>query len=101
MPSREEEQETINRQEQKSRESALQFENIKTENERETDMVTIIRECLAESARGNLITHLNRLIQLRSYGNHNGDHTWLETITHLRRGFLAKIHPDKFPEFMK
>ena len=101
MPSREEERETNARQEQTSRESALRFENIKTENEREREMVTIIRECLAESARGNLITHLTRLIQLRSYGNHSGDHTWLTTITHFKRGFLAKIHPDKFPGFVE
>ena len=75
MPTREEERETIARQEQKSRESALRFENIRTENEREREMVAISRECLAEAARGNLSTHITRLIQLRSYGNHNGKHT--------------------------
>jgi hypothetical protein len=46
MPTREEERETIARQEHKSRESALRFENIRTESEREKDMVAIIRECL-------------------------------------------------------
>ena len=101
MPSREEERETINRQEQKSRESVLQFENIKTEDERAREMVTIIRECLAEAARGNLSTHIMRLIQLRSYGNHSGEHNWVKTITHFKRGFLAKVHPDKFPEFVE
>ena len=58
MPTREEERETIARQEQKSRESALRFENIRTESERERDIVTIIRECLVEAARGNLNTHI-------------------------------------------
>ena len=101
MPTREEERDTIARQEQKSRESALRFEKIRTENEREREMVAIIRECLAEAARGNLNTHIMRLIQLRSYGNHSGEHNWVKTITVFKRGFLPKVHPDKFSEFVE
>ena len=74
MPTREEERETIARQEQKSRESALRFEKIRTESERAREMVAIIRECLAEAARGNLNTHVTRLVQLRSHGKHTGEH---------------------------
>ena len=100
MPTREEERETIARQEHKSRASALRFEKIRTESEREKEMVAIIRECLAEAARGNLNTHIMRLIQLRSYGNHSGEHNWVNTITAFKRGFLPKVHPDKFSEFV-
>jgi len=99
MPTREEERETIARQEQKSRESALRFENIRTESEREIDMVAIIRECLAEAARGNLKSHLLRLIQLRSYGSHSGEDNWLRTGTAFKKGFCLQILPDKFGEF--
>ena len=101
MPTREEERETIARQEHKSRESALRFETIRTENEQEREMVAIIRECLAEAARGNLNTHIMRLIQLRSYGNHSGEHNWVKTITAFKRGFLPMVHPDKFSEFVE
>ena len=101
MPTREEERETSAWQEQKSRESALRFEKIRTENDREKEMATIIRGCLAEAARGPLHTHITRLIQLRSYGNHDGEHNWVKTITAFKRGFLAKVHPDKFPEFVE
>ena len=52
LPTKEEDQEVITRQEQKAREAALQYESIEAKNEREHEMVTIIRECFAESARG-------------------------------------------------
>ena len=52
MPTREEDRETIARQKQKARESALRYENIKTTSDREAEMVTIIRQCMAEAARG-------------------------------------------------
>ena len=85
LPAREEDKEVIARQERKAREAALQYESIEAMNEREREMVKIIRECIAESARGNIITHMSRLVQLRAYGNHNGDHTWLQTITAFKR----------------
>ena len=81
MPTREEDRETIARQEQKARESALRYENIKTMNDREAEMVTTIRQCMAEAARRNLKSHLLRLIQLRSYGSHSGEDNWLRTLT--------------------
>ena len=99
MPTREEDLETIARQEQKARESALRYENIKTMNDREAEMVTTIRQCMAEAARGNLKSHLLRLIQLRSYGSHSGEDNWLRTLTAFKKGFFLKIHPDKFGEF--
>ena len=99
MPSREEDQEVIQQQEQKTREAALKFESIETVNEREREMVTIIRECFAEVARGNLSTHFKRLIQLRAYGNHTGDHNLLQTLTAFKRGLSINIRPDKFPDF--
>ena len=86
MPSREENQEVILQQEQKTREAALKFEIIEAVNETEREMVTIIRECFVEVARGNLQTNLTRLIQLRAYGNHTGDHTWLQTLIAFQRG---------------
>ena len=73
--------------EQKARESALQYESIEVLNEREREMVKIVRECITESARGNIMTHMARLVQLRAYGNHNGDHTGLQTITAFKNVF--------------
>ena len=93
LPTREEDREVIIRQEQKARESALQYESIEVVNERKREMVKIIRECIAESARGNIQRHTARLIQLRAYGNHNGDHNWLQTITAFKRGILLKGSP--------
>ena len=87
MPTLEEERETSAKQEQKSRESALRFEKIRTENDREKEMATIIRGCLAEAARGPLHTHITRLIQLRSCGNHNGEHNWVKQITAFKKRF--------------
>ena len=99
MPTREEDRETIARQQQKARESALRYENIVTTSDREAEMVAIIRQCMAEAARGNLKSHLLRLIQLRSYGSHNGEDNWLRTLTAFKKGFFLKVHPDKFGEF--
>ena len=93
LPTKEEDKEVIARQEQKARESALQYESIEATNERERDMVKIIRECIAESARCNIITHMSCLVQLRAYGNHNGDHTWLQTITAFKKGYFYKYLP--------
>ena len=90
----------IQQQAQKTREAALKFESIETMNEREREMVTIIRACFAEDARGNLSTQLTRLIQLRAYGNHSGDHTWLQTLTAFKQGISIQIHPVKFPDFL-
>ena len=93
LPTREEDKEVITRQEQKARESALQYESTEAMHEREREMVKIIRECIAESARGNIMTHMSRLVQLRAYGNHNGDHTWLQTITAFQKRYFAKGPP--------
>ena len=93
LPTKEEDKEVITRQEQKARESALQHESIEAMNERAREMVKIIRECIAESARGNIMTHMARLVQLRAYGNHNGDHTWLQTITAFQKRYFAKGPP--------
>ena len=93
MPTYEEDRETIARQQQKARESALRYENIVTTSDREAEMVAIIRQCMAEAARGNLKSHLLRLIQLRSYGSHNGEDNWLRTLTAFKKGFFLKGTP--------
>ena len=91
----------LQQQLQKQREAAMQCESIETVNEKEREMVTIIRELFAEAARGNLKTHTVRLIHLRAYDNHCGEHNWLQTLTVFKRGLSIKVHLAKFSEFLK
>ena len=64
-------------------------------------MVKIICELFAEAARGNVYTHMVRLIQFRAYGNHVGEHNWLQTLTAFKRGLPIQVQPDKFPACIK
>ena len=63
------------------------------------EMLTILREVFAEAAKGNVCTHLVKLIELRAYGKHLLDDNWLQTVNQFRKALLFKIHPDKVPFF--
>ena len=41
------------------------------------------------------------LVQFRAYGHHVGEHSWPQTLTAFERGLAIKVHPDKFPGFVK
>ena len=82
-----------------ARESFLRYEDIVMEGEKEREMVKIIREFFAEAARGNVYTHMVRLVQLRAYGNHEGGRHWLQTLTSFKRALSITVHPDRFTAF--
>ena len=53
----------------------------------------------AEASKGNLYTHIVKLIELRAYGKHRFEGTWLQTVNQFRKALLVKIHPDRAPFF--
>ena len=71
----------------------MRYEGIVTENEKEREMAKLIREFLAEAARGNVYTRVTRLIDRRAYGNHAGGHNSLQTLTAFKRGISIKSSP--------
>ncbi|MFM7990066.1 MAG: hypothetical protein ACKPKO_63205, partial [Candidatus Fonsibacter sp.] len=52
--------------------------------ELEREMVQILWDVFSQVARGNLSTHLTRLIELPVYGVHNPTDNWRRTINTIR-----------------
>ncbi|MFM7978306.1 MAG: hypothetical protein ACKPKO_03240, partial [Candidatus Fonsibacter sp.] len=67
-------------QQNKADESYFQFVVIKAMNEPERETVQILKDAFSQVAKGNLYTHLVRLIEHRAYGVHNPTDIWRKTI---------------------
>ena len=109
------EESTLHAQEQKARESFYKFVKLETVNDVDKGVVRILREIFAEAAKGNLYIHLVKLIELRAYGKHCPEDSWLEpstrkalpgrqlvgTLNQFAKVVLVNIHLDRVPFFCK
>ena len=67
--------------------------------ERQKFMAELLWQVFAEAVKGNALSHVVRLVQMRAYGNHRGTESLNETLRPVKKVGACYVHLDKVMYF--